>query len=82
MSKSVCVAYFLYFVGGGCGLHHLYLNRSGHALAIYTTFGALFGLGLFRDFFYIPTYVREANADPGFIEELSERMRKNPKVLD
>ncbi|CAG0922034.1 unnamed protein product [Notodromas monacha] len=79
MGKNLCLAYFLYLIGGFCGLHQLYLNRSFHALAIFTTCGAFFGLGIIRDFFWIPTYVRSANNDGAFIEDLADRMRRHPK---
>ena len=50
------IAYLLYFFGGIFGLHHAYLNRPYQGLAWYATCG-LFGFGLLRDLYRIPTYV-------------------------
>ena len=60
-TKSVGVAYLLYVLGGWWGLHHFYLGRDAHCFLWCTTAGGFGGLGLLRDFFCLPRYVREAN---------------------
>ena len=37
--------------------------------------GGYFGAGWFRDLWRIPEYVRDANNDPGFLADLSEKVR-------
>ena len=41
--------------------------------------GGYFGLGWFRDLWRIPAYVREANDDPEYLKNLSEKMRAKTK---
>lgn len=64
MAKGLILTYTLWAVGGPLGLHHLYLGRDSHALLWMLTFGG-FGVGWAREFFRIPAYVSEANADAG-----------------
>ncbi|KAL2104079.1 hypothetical protein ACEWY4_000947 [Coilia grayii] len=71
MAKGLMVTYALWAVGGPLGLHHLYLGRDSHALLWIITFGG-FGVGWAREFFRIPAYVSEANAE-------SEGHRKRPR---
>lgn len=54
------VAYVLYFCGGIVGLHHVYLKRPHQCFLWSVSFGG-YGVGLVRDFFAIPRYVREAS---------------------
>ena len=56
INVNLPIAYLLYFIGGIFGLHHAYLNRPNQGLAWYATCG-LFGFGLLRDLYRIPTYV-------------------------
>ena len=56
INVNLPIAYLLYFFGGIFGLHHAYLNRPNQGLAWYATCG-LFGFGLLRDLYRIPTYV-------------------------
>ena len=56
INVNLPIAYLLYFFGGIFGLHHAYLNRPYQGLAWYATCG-LFGFGLLRDLYRIPTYV-------------------------
>lgn len=60
--KSVVTAYLLFFFGGFFGLHHSYLGRTRHA-AVWMTTGGLFGFGLLRDLWMIPSHVLRANQD-------------------
>lgn len=78
-SKSMCVAYFLWLIGGWFGFHHLYLRRDRQAYVTFTTLGGYVGCGLLRDFFRIPSYVKDANLDDQYLADLSESMRKYPK---
>lgn len=61
-NKGVLTAYLLYFMGGFFGLHHAYLGRTKHA-AVWMTSGGLFGFGLLRDLWMIPSHVLRANQD-------------------
>lgn len=78
--KSTCVAYTLWLVGGWCGLHQLYLRRDRHAFLIWSTAGGYLGFGLLRDLWKIPEYVRDANDDHAYVEELKRTVRKKKKV--
>lgn len=78
-SKSLWVAYLLWFIGGWFGLHLLYLRRDRQAFVLITTLGGYIGCGLLRDFFRIPSYVRDVNSDDQFLANLSEKMRKRAK---
>jgi len=64
---SVIITYILWICGGWFGLHHFYLKRDKQAFLWWGTFGGFFGLGWFRDFFRIPSYVADATiADEPF----------------
>lgn len=45
-----------------------------------TTFGGFFGVGVLRDFFRIPSYVKDINEDSQYVEELITKMRTHSKV--
>ncbi|GBN25954.1 DnaJ subfamily C member 22, partial [Araneus ventricosus] len=77
--KSLFVTYLLWLFGGFFGLHHLYLGRDYQALIWWMFAGGYFGLGLIRDLWRIPEYVKDANEESSYMEELAEKMRKNPK---
>jgi len=79
MAKSVCLAYFFWFIGGWFGLHQLYLGRDRHAFLLWSTAAGYLGCGCLRDFWNIPTYVRDANEDPEYMEQLLEKMRKKKR---
>lgn len=79
MTKSTCLAYFLWLIGGWASLHLLYLRRDRHAFVWWCTFGGYLGLGLLRDFVCIPSYVRDISEGRGYIEELTHQMRTKPK---
>ena len=72
---SVCVAYFLWLVGGWQGLHHFYLKRDKQALVWWCLPGGYFGLGWVRDLWRIPEYVREANLESGWLIRQQEKER-------
>jgi len=72
---SVCIAYFLWMVGGWFGLHHFYLGRDKQAFVWWCLPGGYFGLGWVRDLWRIPEYVREANAEKGWVVLQEEKMR-------
>mmetsp|Transcript_12328 Transcript_12328/g.18390 ORF Transcript_12328/g.18390 Transcript_12328/m.18390 type:complete len:368 (-) Transcript_12328:103-1206(-) len=57
---SVLVAYLLWLFFGFWGLHQIYLGRENHALLLLMSGGG-FGLGWFRDFFYMHEYAYQAN---------------------
>ncbi|KAI8431109.1 hypothetical protein MSG28_001164 [Choristoneura fumiferana] len=79
--KSVLVAYLLWLFGGIFGVHHFYLRRDRHAFVWWTTLGG-FGIGWLGEILRIPRYVRDANEDPKYMEELVGRMVRNKKVKD
>lgn len=79
MAKSLIISYILWFFGGFVGLHHFYLNRTTQGFLWLCLPGGYFGLGWFRDFWRIPAYVREANDDPDYLRDLSEKMRARSK---
>ncbi|XP_049884735.1 dnaJ homolog subfamily C member 22 [Pectinophora gossypiella] len=76
--KSVIRAYFLWLFSGIFGGHHFYLRRDRHAFVWWTTLGG-FGVGWLGEIFRIPRYVRDANQDPQYMQELANRMLRNKK---
>ena len=76
MMANVCVAYFLWLVGGWFGLHHFYLGRDKQAFVWWCLPGGYFGLGWVRDLWRIPEYVREANMEKGWVVLEEEKMRQ------
>lgn len=79
--KSVIVAYILWLFSGIFGVHHFYLRRDRHAFVWWSTLGG-FGVGWLGEVFRIPRYVRDANEDPKYMQELIARMRQNKKVFN
>lgn len=77
--KSLWKALFLWATGGLFGLHHVYLERDRHAFVCWSSFGGM-GLAWLADLFSLPRYVREANLDPSYLEEFTEKLRTQPKV--
>ncbi|XP_032777236.2 dnaJ homolog subfamily C member 22 [Daphnia magna] len=77
--KSVCVTYLLWLMGGWFGLHQIYLRRDRHAFLIWSSAAGYLGFGLLRDLWRIPEYVKDANEDPRYIEELIKNMKKKKK---
>lgn len=82
MSKYNCVAYLLWLFTGVFGGHHFYLGRDHQGLLWLTSFGGLFGIGWLRDFFKIPSYVKEENEDHFFLAMLGNRIkaRRRPSI--
>ncbi|CAH2104032.1 unnamed protein product [Euphydryas editha] len=76
--KSVLLAYILWLFGGIFGVHHFYLRRDKHAFVWWSTLGG-FGIGWLGEVFRIPRYVRDANEDPTYMQELVKRMIQNKK---
>jgi len=76
MAKSLVLTYLCWFIGGAFGLHHVYLGRFKQAFLYWCLPGGYFGAGWFRDLWRIPEYVREANNDPGYVENLKQKMRE------
>ena len=72
MVKTLRKAYLCWFFGGLFGLHHLYLRRENQAFIWATTLGG-FLIGLVRDLYRIPEYLREANRDKTYIEKLGKQ---------
>jgi len=79
MAKSLCLTYLFWLFGGGFGLHHFYLNRNVQGFLWLCLPGGYFGLGWFRDLWRIPSYVREANDDPTYLNDITEQMRTKKK---
>ena len=77
--KSIFWTYVLWLFGGLFGAHHVYLERDIQAFVYFSTFGGYFGLGWLRDIYRIPSYVRDANEDPGFLNEFKHKVRSNGK---
>ena len=78
--KSVCLTYLFWLIGGWFGLHQIYLRRDRHAFLIWSSAAGYLGFGLIRDLWRIPEYVRDANEEPVYMEELIKTMRKKKKV--
>lgn len=77
--KSLFWTYVFWLFGGWLGLHHFYLGRDRHALALWISFGGYFGCGLIRDLWRIPEYVADANDEPQYMLKLVATMRKQSK---
>ena len=73
--KSLFISYVLWLFGGIFGLHHFYLHRDRHAFVWCCTLGGYFGIGWLCEVFSIPSYVRDANEDPKFIEEFVKKLQ-------
>ena len=69
MKKSLSKAYLLWLIGGIFGLHLFYLRRHTQAIICLYTFGG-FLVGLIHDAYQMPNYVKEANLDSDYVEEL------------
>lgn len=69
-TKSLLVAYLLWLFGGFFGLHHLYLQRDGHAFFMFCTLGGYLGFGWITDAFYMPEYVCQFNTNALFLTRL------------
>lgn len=74
MRRYVLVAYVFFAIGSPIGLHLIYVDRLNQAVAWTLTFGG-FGLGLLRDLWMLPRYVREAN-DGEDLEKLMQKRRR------
>ncbi|GAA1737002.1 TM2 domain-containing protein [Luedemannella helvata] len=61
-TKSVGVAYALWFFLGVIGVHQFYLGNTIRAVTYIFTLGWL-GIGLLIDLFTIPSQVRKANGE-------------------
>lgn len=59
-TKSVGVAYLLWFFFGFLGVHQFYLGRTGRGISYIFTLGWV-GIGLLIDLFTLPGQVRKAN---------------------
>lgn len=68
--KSLLIAYLCWLVGGFFGLHHFYLRRDKHAFITFATIGGYFGLGLIRDLWRLPEYLKDANNDLHYLKKL------------
>jgi DnaJ homolog subfamily C member 22 len=79
MAKSTWKAYLLWICGGFLGLHHFYLGRDRHAFTWFSTLGGVFGLGWLREMTRIPSYVREANLEPEFVQKRFLLMNKRQR---
>ena len=75
MSKYTIIAYALWLFVGWFGVHHFYLGRDRQGLLWLTSFAGLLGMGWLRDFWKIPTYVKDANEEPGYMGMLGAEMR-------
>ncbi|KAJ2954023.1 hypothetical protein O0L34_g2234 [Tuta absoluta] len=77
-TKSIFLAYVLWLFGGLFGTHHFYLRRDHHGFVWWTTLGG-FGVGWLGEVLRIPRYVRDANEDPQYMQQLRNRMAANKK---
>lgn len=77
--KSIFWTYVLWMIGGFVGAHHVYLERDAQAFVYFSTFGGYLGLGWFRDIYRIPSYVRDANDHPNFVNDFKQKVRANRK---
>lgn len=78
--KSIFWAYVLWMIGGLVGAHHVYLERDAQAFIYFSTLGGYLGLGWLRDIYRIPSYVRDANEHPNFVNDFKRKVRTNRKV--
>lgn len=78
-SKSLSVAYLCWMFGGLFGLHHFYLGRDKHAFITFATCGGYFTLGLFRDLWRLPEYVKDANNDLKYINQLHDEIKRHAR---
>ena len=83
MAKYNCIAYLLWLITGAVGGHHFYLGRDHQGLLWLTSCGGL-GIGWLRDFFKIPSYVKEANEDHTFLTMFKNRItsRLRPSIWE
>lgn len=72
MEKTLRSAYICWLLGGIFGFHHLYLGRKKQAFIWMTTFGGLL-IGVIRDLYRIPAYIREANYEANYLLQLIKR---------
>lgn len=79
VEKSLFKAYLCLLFGGWFGLHHFYLGRDIQAFLTFATCGGYFTLGLIRDFWRLPEYVKEANNDLDFVKKLKQQMKLKKK---
>jgi DnaJ family protein C protein 22 len=79
MAKSLLLTYLCWLTGGLFGLHHFYLGRDDHAFITLATFGGYFTLGLIRDLWRLPEYVKEANNDPEYLDKLHQQIKINKR---
>lgn len=77
-TKSVKIAYLCWLFGGLFGLHHAYLRRNKHALIWFGTLGG-FLIGFIYDAFQIKSYVREANQDEDYLNQLN-KLKSQTKI--
>ena len=75
MEKSIKKTYFLWLFGGFFGLHHVYLGRDKQAFVLFSTLGG-FLIGLHKDLYKIPEYIKEANEDKVYMENLFKKQSK------
>ncbi|XP_076052298.1 dnaJ homolog subfamily C member 22-like [Oratosquilla oratoria] len=78
-NKSLLLAYLLWLCGGWVALHLLYLRRDRHAFVWWCTLGGYLGVGLIRDLFRLPHYVRDVNQPDDYIMDLVKQMHKHNK---
>ena len=75
MAKYNLVAYFLWLFFGWFGVHHFYLGRDNQGILWLTSLAGYFGVGWMRDFYRIPSYVKEANEEQSYMNFLTAEMR-------
>jgi len=72
------VAYCLLLACGPTGLHLAYVGRKKQAAIWACTFGGFF-VGVLRDVFCLPRYVREANGNEDAVKKLKKDILDSPK---
>jgi len=75
MAKYTLIVYVLWLLGEWFGLHHFYLGRDKQGVLWLTSFAGIFRIGWLRDFWRIPSYVKEANNDKGYLGFLIAQMK-------
>ncbi len=76
---SLAITYLLWLTLGLWGVHHIYLGRTSQAWLYATTLG-VFGMGWIHDMWRIPQYVRQANGDARFLDDMKVRARSRPNT--
>ncbi|GFT66632.1 dnaJ subfamily C member 22 [Nephila pilipes] len=78
-NKSLRTTYLLWLFGGLFGAHHLYLERDFQALIWILLPGGYAGIGFILDLWQIEDYVKYANEERSYMEQLAEKMQQHKR---